>query len=583
VELVLVRGESPIRIITLLIAGGCVFLVGIGWGLPSSAANASLFPAGRTWSGRRILRLAGDFESVSHRASDVSSTPLNREQAVVVNGTDQARARIVRRYRLMSHQPDEFTTFAALSGMRPGRGDLDPRMYKYGGLWVYPVGTLLKAAAVIGLVRLTPDPAYYLDHPEAFGRFYVVARLYSAMWATLAIVAVFLLVRKICGSTSAATWAALCFMLMPVVVTAAHEAKPHLAGVTLTLWAVLAGAAYIERPSRASAFIAAVLCGAAIGMVPLALPVLLVLPAMLLFHRLWHKELGPGGEIAGLKILANVAGLMAISGVVFCITNPYVPMNLFRDRAVLRSNFGNSSDFYHAGASGLSRAVGLVGLGMSFVLAGAGAVGAIALAVRAARKPLNVPDETRRRATGILLATATLPTAFVFFVFASGQPADYARFALPFDVFLAIEAVVAIETFVAPGWRNVCFAFLALTTGFFGVQYLVGFQRDCGPKTSRAILADELASRLSQGDGVLASREEPAPWSLPPVDLFRWTIVLPPRNWPADRPFEGADATIGPDDFFLHPTLGQVLFSTPISWADKSFKVQVSSNKGAAR
>ena len=579
----LVRGNALILVFLLLIAGGFVFLLGIGWGLPSPGANAFLRPSGPNWSGRQILLLAGDPNSERQRASDVSSNPMAREHAVLANGTDQARARIIRRYRLMSYQPDEFTTFAALSGMKPGRGDLDPRMYKYGGIWVYPVGALLKLTSFMGLVQLTPDSAFYLDHPEAFGRFYIVARFYSAAWGMLAIVAVFLLVRKICGSMTAATWGAVCFMLMPMVVTAAHEAKPHLAGAALTLWAVLAAAAYVERAGRANALIAALLCGAAVGMVPSALPVLLVLPAMILLRRNWQRDARHARGIADPKSIGTIAALIAVAGLVYCMTNPYVPIHLLGDRAVLRSNLGNSSNFYYAGASGLPRAAVMVGLGMSFMLAAAGLVGASALAVRAARKPCDAPTEMRRRATGLLLATATLPTALAFFIFASGQPADYARFALPFDVFLAIEAVVAIETFFARRWRNVCCTVLALTTGFFGVQYWAGFQRDCRPNTSRTMLAAELAGRLSQGSGVLASSQEPAPWSLPPVDLFRWTIVLPPRNWPAVQRFDGADVTIAPEDVFLHPSLRELLFSTPISWADKSFDVQFSARKGVVR
>jgi uncharacterized membrane protein len=56
--------------------------------------------------------------------------------------------------------------------MHPGRGDFDPRMYKYGGAWVYPVGGMLRAAAAIGYINpLVNDLAFYLDHPEVFGRF----------------------------------------------------------------------------------------------------------------------------------------------------------------------------------------------------------------------------------------------------------------------------------------------------------------------------------------------------------------------------------------------------------------------------
>ena len=571
--------------------------MGICWGLPSNRADGFLVGNRQPWPASAILVLVGDVSAHSDRAADVSSNPLDRRNhAIIANATDQDRARIIHRYRLMSYQPDEFATFASLAQMKPGRGDLDPRMYKYGGLWVYPVGGLLKLASGVGLVRLTPDPAYYLDHPDAFGRFYVIARLYSAMWGLLGVVAVFLLVHRICGSTAAAFCAALCFMLMPVVVTAAHEAKPHLAGTTLMLWAVWAGAKYVEKGGRRLAVATAMLAGAAIGMVPSAAPVLLLLPGMLVFRSFLDAEgkaqRRPGSpphaersgaalrSTRGVKNLKSIMALLLIAALVYCATNPYVAINLIRDRAVLRSDFGNSSDFYRASAAGLPRALLLTGLGMSFVLAGVGVFGAVALAIRAGKERLSTADEVRRRTTGLLLAAVTLPVGLIFILFTTGQPADYARFALPFDVFLAIEAIVAVETFVRhPRWRAICFTALVLTTAFMGLQYVAGFERDSGSKTSRTIAAEKLAGMLRDEGSTLASREEPAPWSLPPVDLFRWQIVLPPRSWPQDQPFPGVAVNVAPADFPPVSLLKRLFFSTPISWADKPFRIQLASGK----
>lgn len=601
------------RLCLILICGAVLFLVGIGWGLPSRQIDSFLFSRLSPWQGGEITRLASESNLPAEQAADVSSNPLDRHEAIWINPTDTDRARIVRRYRLMSYQPDEFATFAALSQMKPGRAELDPRMYKYGGLWVYPLGGLLKLASAAGWVRLIPDSAYYLDHPEAFGRFYIVARLYSAMWGLWGAVAVFLLVRRICRSTTAATCAALCFMLMPVVVTAAHEAKPHLAGTALTLWAVLAGAKYVESGSRRMAVATAILCGAAIGMDPSALLAQLVLPVMLVLRNFPHAgcralaspriaELAGGfgalrsairlsssksravSGVLNLSLFRDMVGLLVLALLVYCITNPYVPINLVRNRALLRSEFSNSSDFYHASLSGFPRAILLMALGTSFLLALAGIFGAIGLGIRAAKVRSTSPQEQRRRAAGLLLAAAMMPVGIVFVVFAAGQPADYARFALPFDVFLAIEAVVAVETFVrSRRWHCASYGLLIATTAFIGVRYVIGFERDCRLQTSRTVAAARLEKLLSDGDNVLATREEPAPWSLPPVDVFRWKIVLPPRSWPADQPFDGAAVTVGPEDTSRHRSLRNLLLTTPISWANKPFRIQSAPSKRVGR
>src|SRR5206468_8460704 len=120
-------------------------------------------------AGRQIMDLAGGWDESSDRGADIAMRPrTNRDRPIIVNETDAQRAEIVRRFRLYSCQPDEMITFRSLSRMKPGRGDLDPRFFQYGGLWVYAVGGLLKVASMLGLVTLRPDLAYYLDHPEQF-------------------------------------------------------------------------------------------------------------------------------------------------------------------------------------------------------------------------------------------------------------------------------------------------------------------------------------------------------------------------------------------------------------------------------
>src|SRR5207248_11582209 len=119
----------------------------------------------------------------SSLGADVDANPItDRTQPILLNATDPQRAEIIRRYRLFSCQPDEMITFKSLSRIKEFHGD--PRLYQYGGLWMYPVGVLVKVA-------LNPKSgqggqAYYLDHPEAFGRFYIVARTYSAAWGLIA-------------------------------------------------------------------------------------------------------------------------------------------------------------------------------------------------------------------------------------------------------------------------------------------------------------------------------------------------------------------------------------------------------------
>src|SRR5262249_45070848 len=155
---------------------------------------------------------------------------------------------------------DEMITMMALGSMRPSARDFDPRLYQYGGLWIYPVGALIKVFA-----NPKPDSIHYLDHPEEFARFYVIARLYCVAWAIVGAWAVFWIVRRLTNQLWLAACAALCYALMPVVVNMAHEAKPHLPAAVLILLAIIAATKFIETGSKRYWALAGALAGAAAG------------------------------------------------------------------------------------------------------------------------------------------------------------------------------------------------------------------------------------------------------------------------------------------------------------------------------
>src|SRR5688500_15997844 len=555
-----------------LVAALIWFLVGINWGLPSHRADAFLFGDRQAWSGKEILDLAGGAGVDPNRGADVDVNPIGfRDRSVVLNDTDTQRAEIVRRYRLYSYQPDEMITFNALRQMNPGARQLDPKLYQYGGLWVYPVGAMLKLASVVRLVDLRSDVAYYLDHPEAFGRFYVVARLYSALWGVVGVWAVYRIVRHITGAGATPLVAAACFAAMPVVVNMAHEAKPHLPGAVLMLLAVLAATNYVQTGRRRWWIAAGAFCGAAFGMVLSSLPIFVVLPLMTLLRRQSWRD----------RVVVTLAA--AVVGVdVYFLTNPYVLLHLVARNPVLTSNLGNSAAMYAAGGSlgALLNAGKLLAEGTSPVLAAAGVAGMVALA----RRAWNVREDTTspsvaRRATGLLLAAPAVLVLVQFVALAAGKPGEYGRFAILPDTFLMVEAVVAAETFFRrPQVRRLSLAVLFFTTALCGGMYLRHFVDDSYGTTSRQRAAAELKDRLPPG-ATIAVDEEPAPYRLPPVNLFEHRIVLLSRG---DRPADAGGATPGallirPLDV---PQPGAVpggagvlerVFPARISWAGRHF------------
>ena len=540
--------NSPVAVSLCLLAALALFLPGINWGLPTRAVDPYLFGDQEPWSGEKIASLAPP--DAGARGADVDANPLVLQTGpVAVNRDDAERAEILIRYRLYSYQPDEMITFRSLSRIKESRGD--PRLYQYGGLWIYPVGALLQLGDIIGLVELRGDQAFYFDHPEAFGRFYVVARLYTVMWSLVATCAVLWIVRRLTGSSFIAATGAICFAAMPVVVNMAHEAKPHLPGLALTLLAAIAAAKYVDTGRVKWAMTSGVLCGAAFGMVISALLSFAIVPVMIYLRPArWRDR------------LALLVQSVAMGVVTYLLLNPFVLINALTDRDMLRSNLGNSTAMYRVSVGGVGNAVRLIVEGASPVIVIGGVIGLVVLlAARLRRRRLGCIDECPGRGDiGWLLLAPTLLVLLQFFLLADRKPAEYARFALLPDTFLLIAAFAAAALLRSASARATLAVAMMLLTLAFGVPYVAAFVRDSRPVTSRLAAAESIRRLAPQGTDIV-TYADPAPYSMPPVDLFRNRLLVAPRGMAVDS----AQALV--------VSVDEAASVAPISWADVRFEI----------
>src|SRR5208282_6076866 len=121
----------------LTILAACAFFAGINWGLPSRAGDKYLL--GADYHGMHLEALTSRTPEVDATGgADVVSPEGKADEIVPLNETDA--------------QPDEMITFRSLSQMKPGSGDFDPRLYQYGGLWIYGVGALIEAGKAVGML-----------------------------------------------------------------------------------------------------------------------------------------------------------------------------------------------------------------------------------------------------------------------------------------------------------------------------------------------------------------------------------------------------------------------------------------------
>lgn len=574
--------------IALLFVG--LSVIGISWGLPTACHDKYLFGETEPWSGVQIQELAGGADKFDRaRGADVDVDPLDKDRLaqapIPLNADPAQQAAIYQRYRLYTHQPDEMITLMALAGMQPGELKLDPKLYQYGGLFIYPVGALLKVCSLLGLIDVRGDLGFYLGHPDEFGKFYIVARTYAAAWGVLGVLVVFGIGRRL-GGCHAGWLGALFYTLLPVVICMAHEGKPHLPGAVLMLLAVWFALRHLDhqagpRPEdqrksgRHNWWLMCICCGAAFGMVLSSLPIFILIPLVALLDLRQPRMTVAGA--AGRTLLGAAVGIE-----IYLLTNPYLVINAFTNRAVLASNFGNSLAMYEIDrlGEGFVRVWQLTVEGATLPLV---LLGICALFGAWARRCRNVSP----------LVVPALVFFAQFVLIGAGKPAEYGRFGIFTNTCLALGTACLLAWAFRDGMRRVTrmvvVLLIALTTALGGGRYLYSFGADAWGFGQRAKLAEWIAQYPDLPVLVFA---EPAPYCCPPLRFNHRPILLCAS---AEQALEyarnnevivlravdslsegGCISSLGVElapggDVTLSAFADSPLAQSPISWANKPF------------
>lgn len=482
----------------------------LSWGLPTSRYDEFLFGGDETWNAGRYD--AGEVlqaRRVRVGGADTDLDPIAAADGIVdLTADDAARAAILLRYRLYSRQPDEMITFMALQRMNPRAFDLDPRLYQYGGGYIYLIGAALWASSLVGLIELSDDLGVYLTQPELFARFYVVARFVTLVFGAFTLVAAIRLARRAAGRS--AGWIA--FVLVaasPVFISGVLEAKPHLPSVCLLLWATLSALDYHASGRRRDTLLMGVQVGYAFAMVPTGLAGVLLWPALLLARR------NAIGRTA--RDLAT-AGVLALA--IYVATNPYVPYNALFNRAAFWGNIANSTAMYDVGRLG----EGLLRVGQLLLEScgpGVLIVGLIAIAWLYARWPRQANLAVFPGVAMLLLCTAI----------GAGKPAEFARFLLLPVILFAIGTAALAATLALRrlGWGIL--ATIAVLALMRSPAYLHSFYVDARfEHESRHRAAQHLREHAGPSDAI-GVVQEPAPYAVPPLNFAHRTVrLLPARD-----------------------------------------------------
>jgi hypothetical protein len=220
----------------------------------------------------------------------------------------------VRSYLLSGTAPDERATFRALSRIRPSSLDFDPEFYIYGGAYLYPLGGLIYATKIFGLIHISQSLAWYLDHPTQLARLYLTGRILSiaSFLAILVLLAVWSrrLESRLAGFVAMLSWSLSWLPWWEALIS-----KPHMYVAFWSLWLlfILDGWREDRRAWRIW------LAGAALGMAMGA-----SLPAAIFALAFPFLVWKPG------KVWAWLGPCLlgwAVAAAVFLVTNPYAVIN----------------------------------------------------------------------------------------------------------------------------------------------------------------------------------------------------------------------------------------------------------------
>jgi len=491
-------------LVCVMLLGALIFSTGMDWGLPTRAYDKYLFGGQEPWDAETISSSSGaEDRSPTTQASNIDVDAVGPAEELPWAGltdTEADRAEILLRYRLYSHQPDEMTVFQALSSMDPSARDFDPKMYQYGGLFLYPIAGLLWLGAKLNLLTLSTQVGHFIDRPQDIGIYYLVARGYVALFGLLGILAAYKLGGALRNRTAGLV-AALLFVLMPITVSMSHEAKPHLPGAVLAMWAAYVGIRYLQKPGGGRFAGLSALCGLAVGMVPAAGYILLLIPV-----AAWSAPRSAG------RVVGRLAGGALLAVLVYLACNPYVAINTVQNAELLRSNFLNTSGMYAIGdpLNGARNALRLT-------LEGAGPLLAVA-----ALLPLLSLGHRRTSPRLLMLGVPALAVLMVMVAVGANQPGEFGRF----GVYLCMVLMLAVAAEIGRVMRRSAWAgALAVLvfvggTGFYGLRYLQQYRLDAADGGTRAAAAAWLAATMAETpDAAVGVMAKPAPYAVPPLDF----------------------------------------------------------------
>ena len=265
------------------------------------------------------------------------SIGIKENENLFFDGDEKILSNFIRPYLLRSNHTDEQMTISALAGMHPRSFDFNPRMFPYGGVYIYSMGAFLGISHVLGYIRIRSDLNYYLKQPQEMGKIFTAGRFYNIFFLVPCLVFLFLSA-NLNNSFRAGLFALIFFAFSPALIFQVHIMKPYIMATFFGIMCI-----YFSQRLLTGGSLEIILAGVSAGLSAGAMPVygfIIIIPLIAILN-----------ERKALK--RNMAYVIAAAGLTFIITNPYWIINI---SSVIREYAGTKT-MYFSGHSLKSAAV----------------------------------------------------------------------------------------------------------------------------------------------------------------------------------------------------------------------------------
>ena len=305
------------KYIIILIITFSILVIGYNWGLPTNKRMDLLFKNEVSFNEKlqdilktrkKIITIKNDQLCVDDYMNYVRS--LSSQDAI---------NRAIYQFLLTPYAGDDMFILKAIKNMNPNKFEFDPKMYLYGGGFVYSSAVFLKLASLVGYINLVPNEEYYMRNINEIGKIFTVLRLMMVLIATIGIFMAYCLVSKLFGNNIALlSW----FIMLsaPVTYQATHSIEPHIFALPFYVISFYYLFNSIKNNILFNYTISAIFCGLVIGIQSTSFTIIFPFFASLIINY-------SNSKISVKEAFKYFIMYAFISFVLFFLVNPYYLIN----------------------------------------------------------------------------------------------------------------------------------------------------------------------------------------------------------------------------------------------------------------